>query len=198
MQPLSRLASWAYAIALLLYAFALHGDRLSGSVMTIFANPEFWVALGFVAIVGIFVWQGVPRMIGTMLDARAAAIRAELDEAKRLREEASALLDSYRAKAAAAEKEAEAIIADARAEAERFAADSRSHLRAQLERRTQMANEKIAQAEAQAMTEIRAAAADAATAAAEKLIAAHLDQSRATALVEKSIKDLSNSIGPRP
>jgi F-type H+-transporting ATPase subunit b len=157
----------------------------------IFANPEFWVALGFVAIIGIFVWQGVPRMIGTMLDARAAAIKAELEEARRLREEAAVLLNSYRAKAGAAEKEAEALLADARAEADRFAAETRAQLRAQLERRTQMAHEKIGQAEAQAMAEIRATAADAATAAAEKLIAARLDQSRASALIEQSIKDLT-------
>jgi F-type H+-transporting ATPase subunit b len=157
----------------------------------ILSNPELWVALGFVAIIGIFVWQGVPRMIGALLDARAAAIRAELEEARRLREEAGRLLDSYRAKAGAAEKEAATILADAKAEAERFAAETRAQLRAQLERRTQVAQEKIGQAEAQAMAEIRATAADAATAAAEKLIAARLDQSRTSALIEQSIKDLT-------
>ena len=162
--------------------------------MSLFANPEFWVALGFVAIIGIFVRQGVPRMIGTMLDARAAAIRAELEEATRLREEASRLLESYRAKAAAAEKEAEAILIEARAEADRFATDAHKQLQAQIERRTQVAREKIAQAEAQATAEIRAAAADLATAAAEKLIAARLDKSRVAQLVDDSIKDLSGKL----
>ena len=158
--------------------------------MSIIANPEFWVAIGFIAIIGIFVRQGVPRMIAKMLDARAAAISAELAEARRLREEAALLLDTYRAKAAAAEGEAEVIISEAKAEAERFAFDARNQLQAQIERRTQMAHERIAQAESQAMAEIRAAAADLATAAAEKLIAARLDQSRATKLVDDSIKDL--------
>lgn len=158
------------------------------------ANPEIWVALGFVAIIAIFVWQGVPRMIATMLDARAAAIKAELDEARRLREEASLLLESYRAKSAAAEKEAAAILADAKAEADRFSTESRKQLRAQLERRTQLAHERIAQAEAQAMAEIRAAAADTAAAAAEKLIAARLDANRAAALVAQSVKDVSEKL----
>src|SRR5215469_15524109 len=135
------------------------------------ANPELWVALGFVAIIAIFIWQGVPRMIATMLDARAAAIKAELDEARRLRDEAALLLESYRAKAAAAEKEAATIVADAKAEADRFEMESRKQLRAQIERRSQAAQERIARAEAQAMAEIRAAAADTAAAAAEKLIA---------------------------
>ena len=158
------------------------------------ANPEIWVALGFVAIIAIFVWQGVPRMIATMLDARAAAIKAELDEARRLREEASLLLESYRAKSAAAEKEAAAILAEAKAEADRFSTESRKQLRVQLERRTQLAHEKIAQAEAQAMAEIRAAAADTAAAAAEKLIAARLDANRAAALVAQSVKDVSEKL----
>lgn len=158
------------------------------------ANPELWVALGFVAIIAIFIWQGVPRMIATMLDARAAAIKAELDEARRLREEAALLLESYRAKAAAAEKDAATIVADAKAEADRFATESRKQLRTQLERRTQVAHERIAQAEAQAMAEIRAAAADAAVAAAEKLIAARLDAKRAATLVAQSVRDVSDKL----
>jgi len=158
---------------------------------SVLANPELWVAIGFVAIIAIFVWQGVPRMIATMLDARAAAIKAELDEARRLREEASLLLESYRAQAASAEREAAAIVADAKAEADRFSSESRKQLRAQLERRTQLAQEKIGQAEAQAMAEIRAVAADTAVAAAEKLIAARLDAGRAAALVAQSVKDVS-------
>ena len=161
---------------------------------SLLANPELWVAVGFVAIIAIFIWQGVPRMIATMLDARAAAIKAELDEARRLREEAMLLLESYRSKSAAAEKEANAIVADAKAEADRFATESRKQLRAQLERRTLLAHEKIAQAEAQAMAEIRAVAADTATAAAEKLIAARLDANRSAALVAQSLKDVSDKL----
>ncbi len=162
--------------------------------MSLIANPEFWVALGFVAVIGIFVWQGVPRMVGSMLDARAAAIKSELDEARKLREEANALLTRYRAQAASAEKEAESIVIQAKAEAERVGAEARAHLRTQIERRTQMAQEKIAQAEAQAMADIRAAAADVAAAAAEKLIAARLDETRASAIIEQSIKDLPEKL----
>lgn len=162
--------------------------------MTLVASPEFWVAVGFVIVIGILVWQGVPRLIGTMLDARAAAIRAELDEARRLREEAVVLLAGYRAKAAAAEKEAESIVSEARAEAERFSNEARMHLRTQIERRTQMAKDKIAQAEAQAMADIRKTAADVAASAAEKLIAARIDEKRSATLVDSSIKDLTDRL----
>ncbi|MBI3678302.1 MAG: F0F1 ATP synthase subunit B [Proteobacteria bacterium] len=162
--------------------------------MEFLRDPEIWVALGFVIVVGIFLWQRVPAFIAGLLDQRAAAISKELDEAKRLREEAAALLADYKRKAASAEKEAESIVTEARAEAERFASEARTQLTAQIERRAQQAQDKIAQAEAQATAEIRALAADAAAAAAEKLIATRIDEKRAGALIDQSIKELPSKL----
>ncbi|MBV9046279.1 MAG: ATP F0F1 synthase subunit B [Alphaproteobacteria bacterium] len=162
--------------------------------MHLLAEPEFWVAVGFLAVIGLLLYVGVPKMVGTMLDARAAGIKAELDEAKRLREEAAALLADYQRRQSAAEAEAQAIVTDAKAEAERFAAESRAALKLQIERRAQVAQDKIAQAEAAAMAEIRHLAADAATAAAERLIAARLDEKRAATLISDSIKNVGNKL----
>jgi F-type H+-transporting ATPase subunit b len=157
-------------------------------------NPEFWVLVGFVLVMVLLVWKGVPKMVGKMLDQRAAAIAAELDEAKRLRLEAQGLLAEYKKKAAGAEAEAQTIVTEARAEAERFAAESRANLKAQIERRAQAAQDKIAQAEAAAMAEIRALAADAAARAAEKLIAARMDETKAAGLIDASIKALGEKL----
>lgn len=154
-------------------------------------EAETWVGLGFVIIIGILLYRRVPAFIGARLDQRAAAISRELDEAKRLRDEAEAVLAEYRRKAANAETEAQSILTEAKAEAERFAADARANLTAQIERRGKQAQEKIAQAEAHAMAEIRALAADAAASAAEKLITARLDEQRAGNLVSESLKNLS-------
>jgi F-type H+-transporting ATPase subunit b len=162
--------------------------------MELLQEPEFWVAVGFVVVVGLLLYVGAPKMIGTLLDARAAAIRAELDEARRLRDEASALLADYKRKAAGAEAEAEAIVVEARAEAERFAVESRTALKQLIERRSLAAEEKIAQAEAAAVAEIRRLAADAAATAAEKLILARLDEKRSAALIADGIKGLSNRL----
>jgi F-type H+-transporting ATPase subunit b len=159
--------------------------------MEMLHEPEFWVALGFVIVIGVLIYAGAPKMVASLLDARAAAIRAELDEAKRLREEAERLLVDYRARSARAEQEAQTIVTEARAEAERFAVDSRAALTLQIERRAKLAQDKIVQAEAAAMAEIRILAADAASAAAEKLIAARLDEARAAGLIDSSIKELS-------
>ncbi len=91
--------------------------------MEMLHEPEFWVGVGFVLVIVLLVWKGVPGMVGKMLDQRAAVIAAELDEARRLRDEAAALLADYQKRAAGAEAEAQSIVTEARAEAERFAAE---------------------------------------------------------------------------
>ena len=96
------------------------------------------------------------------LDHRSARIKAELDEARRLRDEAGKLLAEYQRKQREAEREAEAIVADAKAEAERVAAEARVKMEEFVARRTKLAETKIGQAEAQALADVRAAAAEAA------------------------------------
>jgi F-type H+-transporting ATPase subunit b len=162
--------------------------------MEILREPEIWVALGFVLVILLLVWKGAPKMIGKMLDQRAAVISAELNEAKRLRAEAVALLADYQKKSASAEAEAMSIVTEARADAARFAEESRANLNAQIARRAQAAQDKIAQAEAAAMNEIRALAANAAAGAAEKLIAARMDEKRSATLIENSIADLGGKL----
>jgi F-type H+-transporting ATPase subunit b len=154
------------------------------------ANTDFWEWLGLLAVVAIFLYQRVPAFIAAALDARAASIAKELDQAKRLREEAETLLVGYREKAQAAEAEAQSILSETRAEAERFRAEAQVQLKAQLERRARQARERIAQAEANAIAEIRALAADAAARAAGRLIAAHLDDAKSNSLVAQSIGEL--------
>jgi F-type H+-transporting ATPase subunit b len=158
-------------------------------------EPEFWVGLGFLIVIGIFLYQRVPAFVAASLDTRAAAIAKELDEAKRLREEAAALLARFKTKAAEAEKEAASIVTEAREEAERFAVEARAQLKAQIERRAKQAQDKIAQAEAHAVAEIRALAADAAIDAAKNLIAARTDATKAAALISQSLKELPAKLG---
>jgi F-type H+-transporting ATPase subunit b len=162
--------------------------------MELFRDPEFWVGIGTLVFLGLLLWKRVPRLLAISLDARAAAIAKELEEARRLREEAEALLAEYRQKRDAAEHEAGAIVAEAKAEAERFAAESRVAIKAQIERRGRQAEEKIAQAEAQAVAEVRALTADAAIAAAERLIAARLDDKQSADLVKRSLGEIPSKL----
>jgi len=132
----------------------------------VFEDPTFWVGVGTALFVLVLVYMKVPAALGKVLDERAAAIKAELEEARRLRGEAAALLADYRKKTANAAEEAQAIIDAAKAAADRMAADAKVALQQQIDRRAKMAEQKIAQAEADAIAEVRTAATAAATAAA--------------------------------
>lgn len=163
--------------------------------MELLQEPEVWVGLGLLILVGIFLYQRVPAFAAAALDARAAGIARELGDAKRLREEAAALLAQFQKKAGDAEKEAQTIVTNAMAEAEQFAIEARAQLKAQIERRAKQAQDKIAQAEAHAIAEIRALAADAAVNAAQKLIAARTDANKTAALISQSIQELPQKLG---
>jgi F-type H+-transporting ATPase subunit b len=157
-------------------------------------TPEFWVAVAFFGFMALLAYYGVPRLVTRMLDERAEAIRKELDEARRLRDEAQALLADYQRKAQQAEQEAKAIVDQARIEAEGLAAETRQGLKETLERRTRLAEDKIARAEAQAIGEVRAASVDAAVATAAELIRAKVSGAAGSALVDQSIKELKGRL----
>src|SRR6202051_4765157 len=116
-----------------------------------FYEPEFWVAVAFVILMGVFAYLGIHRAVLRTLDHRSERIKAELDDARRLKEEAAKLLAEYEARRASAEREAEEIIANARAEAERIAAEAKAKMEDFVARRTKTAESKIALAEAQAI-----------------------------------------------
>ena len=162
--------------------------------MEIFSDSSFWVAVSFVLFVLALLYFGVPRRVTEALDARAAQIAQELDEARKLREEAQALLANYQRKQRDAEQEAEEIVTQARAEAERLAAETREALTDQLARRTKQAQDKIAQAEAQALKEVKDSAAGVAAAAARRIITDRIDQGRDAQLIDQDIKALGTKL----
>jgi F-type H+-transporting ATPase subunit b len=157
-------------------------------------DPEFFVALSFLIFVGILIYIGVHRKIATALDDRRARIVAELDEARRLREEAAALLGEYRRRQQQAEAEAEQIVAGANAEAERMAIEARAKMDEFVARRTKMAETKIAQAEAQAMADVRAAATEAAVTAAERILTQAAKGKLADDLLISGIADVKSKL----
>ena len=160
----------------------------------ILKEEDFWEGLGLLIVIAFFLWWRVPAFLAAALDRRAEAISRELEQASQIRKEAERVLLEYRQKASAAKSEAEHILRETKEEAERYAAEARAQLQVQMERRAKLAEQQIAQAEARAMLEIREAAANAAAAAAEKIIAATLDESKSRALIDSSIKDLGTKL----
>lgn len=128
------------------------------------------------------------------LDARSNRIAAELAEAKRLREEAEAIVGEYRKRQASAEQEARDIVTAARSEAERLAAEGKAKIEEFVARRTKMAETKIAQAETQALADVRAAAADAAVAAAGTILANSVTGKVADDMVAQGIAEVRQKL----
>jgi F-type H+-transporting ATPase subunit b len=156
----------------------------------LFAEPEFWVAVAFVILMGIFAYAGVHKTVLNALDHRSERIRAELEDARRLKEEAAKVLAGYQARRASAEREAQDILANAKAEAERIAAEAKAKLEDFVARRTKAAESKIALAEAQALADVRAAAADAAVAAAASVLSQTVKGKVADDLLTKGIAEV--------
>src|ERR1700710_2365956 len=144
-----------------------------------FYEAEFWVAVAFVILMGVFAYFGIHRTVLKALDHRSERIKAELDDARRLKDEAAKLLAEYQARRASAEREAQEIIANAKAEAERLAGGAKS---------------KIALAEAQAVADVRSAAANAAVAAASTILSQSVKGSVADDLLAKGIAEVRQKL----
>lgn len=158
-----------------------------------FSDPTFWVAVAFFIFLAATI-RPLLRALANALDGRIERIRAQLDEAQSLREEAQKMLAESKRKQRDAEAEADRMIAHANDEAKRIREHAAQDLEAALARRTQQAEEKIEQAEATALKEVRDQAVDLALAATSRLLAEKVDKARDEALIDQSIKDLSNKL----
>lgn len=158
-----------------------------------YADPAFWVLIAFVALI-VLAGKKVVKIAQDGLDKRADEIRARIEEATRLHEEARELLASYERKQRDAAKEADAIVAQAREEADRMEKKAAAELEATIKRREAQAMDRIAQAEAQAAQEVRTLAVDLATKAAEKILRDKAVGAKATALIDAAIKELPEKL----
>lgn len=158
------------------------------------SNPEAWIGLGLILFFAMLAYFKVPRLAAGQLDARGAKIRDALAEAESLRAEAQAMLVDLRRKREAAEADAARMLVDARAEAQRLEADAHVKLDAQLARRTQLAERRIALAETQATAEVKRAAAELASAAAGGLLARRLAAAGADPSADQAIEGLRGKL----
>jgi F-type H+-transporting ATPase subunit b len=157
-------------------------------------EAETWVAVSFLILLGVFGYFGVHRTILQALDHRRDRIQKELDDARRLKDEAVKLVAEYRARRESAEREAQDIVESAKAEAERIAVETKAKMEDFVARRTKSAENKIAQAEMQAIADVRAAAADAAVNAASSVLSQTVRGQIADSLLDKGIKDVREKL----
>ena len=156
-------------------------------------DNTFYATVALVIFVAMTLYFGIPRIVGKMLDGQIKKIADDIAEAKKLREEAAALLVEYEQKRVAAESEAEGIIAAAKEEATRLTAEAQASLADLVARRTKTVEDKIAQAEAQAVAEVRARSADIAIEAARLVLTDEMG-SKGGQVVDKAIADVGNRL----
>jgi len=153
-------------------------------------DATFWATVGLVLFFVLVAYLKVPGKIGRSLDERAARIAKELEDARRLREEAQQLLADYQRKRKEAEREAADIVAAANREATQLVSDAKSRMEEYVQRRTALAEQKIAQAERDAINEVRSSAVDIAVEAARKVIGDKVDTKTGAALFKTSLDQL--------
>ena len=153
-----------------------------------------WALVGLLIFFGIAIYIKAPAKLAASLDERGKRISDELEEAKRLRDEAKALLAEYQKKRKEAEAEAADILTAAKREAELFVEDAKAKAEDYVARRTASAEQKIAQAERDAVNEVRALAADIAVEAARTTIAAKVDAGKAADLFQSSLQGLKSKL----
>lgn len=154
----------------------------------------FWVFLGFLVFIGILIYMKVPAMLTAALDKRAEKIRSDLEEARRLRAEAEALLKEYEKKRGEAEAEAAAIVEQAKREAAALGEEAKDRIADYVTRRTKAVEMRIAQAETQAVAEVRSRAIDVAAAAAGRILAEEAKGRKGDALIERAIETVRKSL----
>jgi F-type H+-transporting ATPase subunit b len=161
-----------------------------------FADPPNWVLIAFFLFFILFgrkLWGA----LAGMLDARAAAIRAELEEATQLRREAETLLRDAEKQRADALRDAQALIEGARAEATRLSASAAADAETSAKRREQMALDRISAAEKAAIDEVRFTAAEIATAATRQVLADGLTAEADARLIDQAITQIPSVLGQR-
>ena len=160
----------------------------------LYQDPAFWVAMAIITFFLLMIWKKIPAMVGKMLDGKVSEIAAQLDNAQTLREEASALLAKYQRDQRDAEKTAAEMIAHAEAEVKLLAGESKVQVQEMIQRRSKLAEQKIAQAEVNALKEIQQVAVEAASAAARELISANMKKPNHDALIKSSIEKLDSQL----
>ena len=153
-------------------------------------DATFWSLIALIIFFVVIAYFKVPGMIGKALDGRSDKIRNDLEEARRLREEAQQLLAEYQRKRKEAEAEAETIVSSAKREADALKADAERKTEEYVTRRTAIAEQKIGQAEGQAIAEVKAAAVDVAVEAAQNLMGKKMSGAAGGDMFKKSLAEV--------
>lgn len=157
-------------------------------------NTDIVVTIGFLVFVAILGYLKVPGLLASKLDERAVRIKADLDEARALREEAQALFASYERKQKEVKEQADEIVANAKLDAERAAETAKEEIRRSVARRLATATDQIDAAEKAAIRQIKDRAVNVAVAAASDVLRERIKAQDANAMIDASISEVGKRL----
>ncbi|MCB1354077.1 MAG: ATP F0F1 synthase subunit B [Rhodobacteraceae bacterium] len=157
-------------------------------------NTNIVVSIGFILFVGVVIYYGVPKLLASKLDSRAASIKADLEEARALREEAQTLLAGYERRQREVQIQADEIVKAARSEAAQAAETAKADIRAAVDRRLTTAGEQIKAAEQAAIRQVKDRAVTVAIAAAGDVIRDKMKAADVNAMIDASIKEVGSKL----
>ena len=178
------------SIATIIALFAASPALAASGAVVSLGNTNFVVLIAFLLFIGVLVYLKVPGLLGGMLDKRAEAIRGELNEARKLREEAQSVLASYERKQKEVAGQAKRIVEHAKEEARLAAEQAKEDLKVSIARRLAAAQDQIASAESSAVKEVRDQAIAIAVAAAKDVIAKQMTAADGNKLIEDAISEV--------
>ncbi|MFB2532205.1 F0F1 ATP synthase subunit B [Paracoccus sp. p4-l81] len=180
-------------LSILLSLIASPAMAASGPFFSL-RNTDFVVLIAFLLFVGILLYYKVPAMLGGLLDKRAQGIRGDLEEARRLREEAQEIYAGYERKAREVHEQADAIVAAAKRDATAAAEQAKADLKDSIARRLKAAEDQIASAEAGAVREVRDRAVQVAVASARQILAAQMGKADRSAGIDAAIREVDQRL----
>lgn len=157
-------------------------------------NTDFIVLLAFLAFIGILMYYRVPSAIARLLDRRAEGIKADIAEARRLRDEAQEIYANYERRQREVQGQADAIVANARREALAQADKAKLDLQTSIDRRLQTAQDQISAAETEAVRAVRNQAIQVAMAAATEVLGRQMGPQDRSAGIDRAIDDVAHHL----
>ncbi len=154
------------------------------------ANTDFVVTIAFLLFISVLVYFKVPKIIGGLLDKRSEGIAAEIDEAKRLQEDAKKVLAEFERQQKDVADQASRIVAQAKEDAQRAADQAKEDLKTSIARRIAAAEDQIASAEASAIKDVRDQAIAVAVAASREVIAKQMGAAEQGKLIDDAIAEV--------
>ena len=158
--------------------------------MDFFYQPSSWVFIAFIIFISITIYLKVPNMVTKLLDEQINKIRNDLDDARKLKEDANSLLAEYERKIESANKEAENIINQAKKNSKIYEENSNKKIEEIISRSEKQSIEKIQQAQKSAINKINEEIINKSVEAAEKIISRNMNDQNNNKLFESSVNQI--------